>query len=433
MKLNRIKQHLKIIVLSIPCYIFFNCSLIGQIPSPPTNVVATPDYFCLGSSSYLSAISQGNIIRWWTLAVGGTMLGTSASGGNFQVSPTVTTFYYAESYNNYPSTSRVGVEIMVYMPSTAPTNASATPSNICTGQVSQLTSSGAILGTSGEYIWIESACNSYNVISYNANVSVSPTSTTTYYVQAYSPSCPKTACISVTITVNTYSTAATLITANPAAFCPGGGTDSCTLSLSGGNCGVGANWYWYTAICGGTVSGTGTSATQTISGTTTFYVRAEGPCNTTTCTSKTVAVVTILPPDSVTANPPEICYGQQVGLRATANGNTISWWDSPSGGNLICTSSSDSMIYIAPSTTTIYAQSDSVLNFIYTGAVQTWHVPTGITQLRVEAVGAEGGMPDTLSSCGICHFCFDKGGMGGRVITTLECNTRSNTLSCYWR
>lgn len=63
----------------------------------PTNVTATPSAICLGSSADLNAISTGNNIDWFTQPVGGVSLGTSASGANFTVSPTVTTTYYAEA------------------------------------------------------------------------------------------------------------------------------------------------------------------------------------------------------------------------------------------------------------------------------------------------------------------------------------------------
>src|SRR6185369_12016447 len=53
----------------------------------------------------------------------------------------------------------------------------------------------------------------------------------------------------------------------------------------------GATWKWYSGSCGGTPVGTGASLTNVaVNSTTTFYVRAEGTCSTTTCASVTVNI-----------------------------------------------------------------------------------------------------------------------------------------------
>lgn len=65
---------------------------------PATNVTATPSVILSGQSSNLNATTtSGNEIRWYTAPEGGSLLGTSASGANFAVSPTVTTTYYAQA------------------------------------------------------------------------------------------------------------------------------------------------------------------------------------------------------------------------------------------------------------------------------------------------------------------------------------------------
>jgi hypothetical protein len=63
----------------------------------PTSVTATPASIQSGQSSNLNATSAGNTIYWYTAATGGSAAGSSASGANFSVSPTVTTTYYAEA------------------------------------------------------------------------------------------------------------------------------------------------------------------------------------------------------------------------------------------------------------------------------------------------------------------------------------------------
>jgi hypothetical protein len=70
---------------------------INASPAPPTPVTATPATICVGSSSNLNGTSAGNTISWFTTPSGGVAIGTSASGANFSVTPGATTTYYAEA------------------------------------------------------------------------------------------------------------------------------------------------------------------------------------------------------------------------------------------------------------------------------------------------------------------------------------------------
>ena len=71
--------------------------LLAQPCVTPGPVTASPDTVCLGDSSALVAISTGNIINWYDAASGGNLLGSTASGGNFMVTPTGMTTYWAEA------------------------------------------------------------------------------------------------------------------------------------------------------------------------------------------------------------------------------------------------------------------------------------------------------------------------------------------------
>ena len=76
--------------------------LVTKIPNPtqPINVVAVPTTICQGNSANLSATvdsSAGQHVYWYNAATGGTLLGSSVTGANFVVSPTVNTTYYAQS------------------------------------------------------------------------------------------------------------------------------------------------------------------------------------------------------------------------------------------------------------------------------------------------------------------------------------------------
>jgi hypothetical protein len=101
----------------------------------------------------------------------------------------------------------------------------------------------------------------------------------------------------VSITVYDTSKAPTSATANPSFMCPG---HSSTLTRNGGYLGYGAtDWKWYSSSCGGTYVGSGTSITVTPVANTTYYVRAEGFCNTTNCASVPVALTCILASEDV--------------------------------------------------------------------------------------------------------------------------------------
>ncbi len=62
------------------------------------------------------------------------------------------------------------------------------------------------------------------------------------------------------------------------------------LSITGGTLGTNAAWKWYEGSCTGTAIGVGASITVSPTVTTTYYVRAEGDCNTTICQPVTVFI-----------------------------------------------------------------------------------------------------------------------------------------------
>lgn len=99
------------------------------------------------------------------------------------------------------------------------------------------------------------------------------------------------------LTAKTSSTAPTGIDASPAqTTCPGNAVD---LTVQGGSLGTNAVWRWYRNSCGDTLIGTSNTISVLPTQTTTYYVRAEGDCNTTTCAQVTIVVdpCIILPVD----------------------------------------------------------------------------------------------------------------------------------------
>lgn len=101
-----------------------------------------------------------------------------------------------------------------------------------------------------------------------------------------SPSCVYTS-PGFLLTAKNPSVAATSATSSHSSVCPG---KTVTLTAVGGTLGTNAVWRWYSGSCGGTLVSTGASINVTVNANTTFYVRAEGDCNTTICRSVSVTI-----------------------------------------------------------------------------------------------------------------------------------------------
>ena len=148
--------------------------------------------------------------------------------------------------------------------------------------------------------------------------SVSPSTTTVYSVFASSNTatiCNITYTDVSTVTVNTLSVAPTTISGTTT-ICNG---QSTTLTVSGGTLGTGAVAEWFSGSCGGTPVGIGNSISVSPTSNTTYYVRYNGTCNTTACTSIIVNVNPIpIPSVLIGVNPGNtICAGTSVTFTAT--------------------------------------------------------------------------------------------------------------------
>ena len=104
-----------------------------------------------------------------------------------------------------------------------------------------------------------------------------------------SPSCRYTS-PGILLTAKSPSTAATGAKASKNNVCPGNSVLLSVITTPSGTLGTNATWKWYSGSCGGTYVGTGTSITVNPLVATTYYVRAEGDCNTTACATVTVTI-----------------------------------------------------------------------------------------------------------------------------------------------
>jgi hypothetical protein len=136
------------------------------------------------------------------------------------------------------------------------------------------------------------------------------------------------------------------------------------------------------------------------------------------CSSTRVPVaINVTPLAAPVTQGDSVTCGTPVTLTATSN-STVSWFDAPTGGNLIAIGPSISLPPILGSDT-LFAGSELTSNlsgtqtFNFTGAAQTYTVPANVTSITVDVLGAQGG--GSLPSPG-----SNPGGLGGRVQTTLS-------------
>jgi hypothetical protein len=101
--------------------------------------------------------------------------------------------------------------------------------------------------------------------------------------------------------------------------------------------GAGAVWRWYSGSCGGTLVGTGTSISVSPTSATTYFVRAEGTCNTTACVSTSVAVHTNT---VANAGPDQAICGTSTNLAANTSANGSGTWSVIGGSGTFANASS---------------------------------------------------------------------------------------------
>jgi hypothetical protein len=203
----------------------------------------------------------------------------------------------------------------------------------------------------------------------------------------------------VTLTVNSLPTVGA--SASPAIICE---SSSSTLTGSGA-----ATYGWEPGALVGNPSVTpSVTTTYTVTGT-------DGNGCTGTATTS-VTVISTPAPSPVTATPSSICLGDLSDLNAISVGNTINWFTVPSGGVSLGSTASGVNFPVTPgATTTYYAESVNAgggpggsQTFNYTGSIQTFTVPAGVTSITMEARGAQGGS--------INVNCVASGGLGARMI-----------------
>ncbi|GAA4335394.1 glycine-rich protein [Flaviaesturariibacter amylovorans] len=331
------------------------------------DVVATGGTICLGQSVTLSA-GNADTYTWQP----GNLTGQSVS-----VSPSATTTYTVTGADSSGCNTITTVEVRV---NPLPPTSAGPDQTAPAGTPVTLSASGA-----DTYAW-------GNVYVTTASLTLTPAESQTYWVEGRYTA---TGC-TYTDSVRVHLLPVPVITGT-LSVCPGGAT---TLTASGTG-----PFHWYDAATGGNLLFTGASfVTPSLAATTNYWVAGAGGAR----VRVTVAVIAAM----ATATPAEICAGGHTELAAANRQAVTSWYDAPTGGNLLATTANGGSLFVAPAgTTTYYAQSAvqaKTDTFRLTNNTQTFTVPAGVSSIRVDLRGASGASKGP-----------GRGGNGGRVEATL--------------
>lgn len=284
-------------------------AIVNSIPSLP---IASDVSRCNSGTITLTASSNGPI-SWYTASSGGSAIATGSSYTTPVLSATTT--YYVEA-GDICVTARVTVDAII---TSAPAAPVLTDGDRCgTGSV-------VLTATSSSQVnWYSSASGGTSLgtgLSFNTP---SISATTTFYADA------GIGCNSARVAVQA------IINPIPAAPAVTGGR-RCGPGVVSLSATSPEQIYWYATISGGLPITTGTSFnTPSISGTTTYYVETGNDCR-----SSRVAVQAVIDPIPAAPATSDVsrCNTGTITLNAVSS-ETIFWYDTPSGGNLLFTGSS---------------------------------------------------------------------------------------------
>ena len=176
----------------------------------------------------------------------------------------------------------------------------------------QLSVSGGTLGLGAEWVWYDQFCGGKE-IGRGGTLNFTSSNNVSVFVRAEGKN-NTTDCITSLVEVDGSSLAPTSIEGMDK-LCLG---SSVTLKVKGGDLGLGGQWVWYSGSCGVKKLGVGTSLTVKPLQTSSYFVRAEGNLNITSCASKTVKVFdgSIAPVSIYTVSGKDkVCEGTTVSLK----------------------------------------------------------------------------------------------------------------------
>jgi gliding motility-associated-like protein len=326
-------------------------------PTPTIIASASPTTICSGNTATLTA--SGATSFTWNPG--------NLSGATVTVSPATSTVFTVTGTSALGCISSTTQSLFVTPTPTV--NASATSTNICIGNSTTLSASGA-----ASFTW-----NPGNILT--ATAVVSPTVTTTFTVTGAIGACSSTR--TITIVVNPLPTVS--ISSTPAAICVGG---SATLT------GLGASTYTWNP---GNL--TGTSVIVSPSVTTIFTVVGTSVAG---CNNSATFTLTVNPIPVITANatPTNICSGATATLSAL--GATSFTWNP---GNII-----GATVTVSPNSSTQFTVTGTnALGCIGTRTVNLTVTPSPTVTASATSTNICIGNSTTLSALGATSFTWNPG------------------------
>ena len=329
---------------------------------------------CLNASTTVGVTAVAGDTYAWTSHPSG----FSSTLSQPTVNPTATTTYYLTE--KITATGCSNSDSMILTVNPLPLANTGSNRIICSGNSISIGSASVIGNT---YLWASKPSGYSSTLS---NPSVSPSTTTTYYLTETitATNCNKTD--SMIVTVNPLPNAKT--GANQA-ICIGGNT-------SIGAAAVGGNTYsWTSNPIGFTSTQSKPSVSPTI--TTTYYLTEK--ITATTCSKTDSVIVTVNPlPAANTGSAQAICKGGNTSIgMAGVIGNTYSWTSNPSGFN-----STQAQTIVSPTLATTYTLTEKVTA---TGCSNSNSVVISVNPLPVANAGSTqtvcAGSPASIGASGI--------------------------------
>jgi hypothetical protein len=338
------------------------CPIPATLSSPGNANVA------VGQSAQLSTITgTGNTYAWYVGPSGNTSVGAPSTSSTLNITPSVTTTYWCRVTNGTCVTDTPVGTVNVCIPTFTQQPQSIT---ITAGSPTTLTSAANTAGVTYQW-YVGAAGNTASPVSggTTANLTITPSSTTSYWVRA-TGSCG----------VTTNSTAATVTLCQPPVLTNpphdssgvwGSGTAYFSITATGSN----ITYQWYIGDSGTTtlpVSGaTSNTLALPISSTTKVWVRVSGQCGVVNSATVWASVYPTAQPI-----PSSLTVGDNstASITVTASGAYLHYvwkW----GNGTVITGAADSATLITPS----IASDSTVYCEVWSGAVETSTNATTLT------------------------------------------------------
>ena len=337
----------------------------ATITANPTSPVCSGTEVVLTASGE-TAMGTGGAWHWYSDAGYTTPLSTVAST-SLSVTTSATTTYYARIEADCNTTAGISITIDTKIPPAigdAAIGAPTTPTCPSATQTLTITPGTATLGTGGSWKWYTAANGGSTSVGSGLSLTVSPTTTTTYYARIEAD-CNTTADLTP-VTINIYAIGDLGTAAIDAPTTPVCSNTGQTLTITPGTAvlGQGGAWQWYTGAAGtGTALGTGTTISVTTSATTTYYARIEGTCNTTNDIQTTINVKPMpnTTGTSFTVVPTNPCPGAtfEISISGGSTGYNGSWKWYADGSGTVYLGSGSTLSTTIGTTTDLYVRAEA--------------------------------------------------------------------------